>query len=174
MGEEPQAAEAAKKGSGLNKIIIYAGVALVFAIAGLLVFLFVLKPMLEGGGADEPAEDDKIPATVVEFQFDETFASVEMPEGMAAATLLYQITFACANDRTSALIDRNRSRFINMLGELHRNRTREEWRDPLVQEGIRKQALEKANEILRRLQAEVDPDIRVTDVFYDQFYISEL
>ncbi|MBN2309315.1 MAG: flagellar basal body-associated FliL family protein [Candidatus Hydrogenedentes bacterium] len=160
----------------VRKVGVIVAIVLVAVIAALLVFNFVLKPML----ADKPDEpeappEDKIPLTAVTVEFEKTYASVVMSDpNLPSSTLLYQVSLECANEVTRALVERNMARFKDMLGDLHRNRTREELDDPLVLDGIKAQALQKANEILRRLQDPVDPTVRVTAVLYLEFYIQDL
>lgn len=177
MAQEQEEAQQGTQGGGLLwKAGIFGGIVLVAAIAALLLFLFVLKPMLAQPG--EPAEDPdepKIPATVVSVPFEETYATLVMPpDSPYSSTLLYKVTLECSNEQTAALVTNNQARFTDMIGRLHRNRTREEMADPLVQEGVQRQIQQEANKLLRRLQPEPNPENRVTGVFYEAFYIQDL
>ncbi|MCP4639232.1 MAG: hypothetical protein GY851_02295 [bacterium] len=177
--EQLEKAEPSGKGGGLVRMLaVTLGIVLIGATGALLVFVFVLRPMMQP--PDIPNEDDEprlppILPTAVTHDFPETYASVEMPSpDMPASTLLYQVSFECADAMTKELVTAHQARFIDMLGDLHRHRSREEWNDPMVVEGVKKQALRKANEIVKRLQVEVVPEIRVTAVFYKQFYVADI
>lgn len=167
----------ASPGKGwLWKIILYGGVVLAAAIAALLVFLFVIRPMFSAGEEKDPdfVAEPKIAATIVTIEFEQTFASILMPDNAPSSTLLYQVAMECNNQIAADLVTKNMPRFVDMIGELHRNRTRNELDDPLVVAGIKKQAVQEANKILRRLQEEIDPEVRVNEVFHKQFYIQDL
>jgi len=176
--EQEEQAQQGSRGSGvLWKVLIFGGIVLVAAIAALLLFLFVLKPMLAEPAVQpkENPDEPKIPATVVSVPFEETYATLVMPpDSPYSSTLLFKVTLECANEATAALVTANQARFTDLIGRLHRNRTREEMADPLVQEGIQRQIQQEANKLLRRLQQEPNPDIRVTGVFYETFYIQDL
>ena len=169
MAEE-QEAQAQPEGGGssaVRKIGVAVGIVLVAAIAALLVFQFVFKPLLQ-----EPAQvadeqiGEKIPDTVETVAFEKNFVSVVMPsDDVPASTLLYTVNLECSNPEVAMLVERHRPRFEDMLQSLHRNRTRDDWNDPMVLEDIKRQALQKANELLQRLQPEVNPEWRITAVF---------
>lgn len=158
------------------KAIIVVVVILVPAVAGLVTFKMVVEPMVVVEEPVEPEEEplDKIPLTAQTVPFEETFATVIMPDpNIPASLLLFRVSLECANPETAALVTAHQARFSNMLTQLHSFRTREELNDPLVKESIQKQALQKANDILRRLQEQPNPDMRITGVFHDRFAIQD-
>lgn len=164
-----------QSGGGVGKIILVLGVVLVAAIGGLSTYVFLLKPML---GDTELAlqvdPEDFIPVAPVEVEFPQTPVNV-MREGQApAATLLFGVTLECQNAETAALVSMHRGRFIDMINKLHDSRTRSDLDDTLLmKESIQKQALQKANDILIRLQQEPSESIRITSVFHHTFVVSD-
>lgn len=172
MAEENAAAESEKKSSGmLSQIILLLVVVLVSTIGGALTYKFVLGPMFEEGPAKPPPPtvEDPIPAAAVMYKFEPSQTGVIAKEGESPAVLMYQISFACANAATYAIIEANLDWFVAMLSDLHLNKTKTEVTDPAFKRGIEKQALREANSLLRRLQEEVDPDIKVIEVLHVQF-----
>jgi flagellar basal body-associated protein FliL len=157
------------------KAIIIVVVVLVPAVAGFVTFKMVVEPMTVVETPVEPEEpEDKIPLTAQTVSFEETFATVIMPDpNIPASLLLFRVSLECANPETAVLVTAHQARFSNMLTQLHSFRTREELNDPLVKESIQKQALQKANDILRRLQETFNPNIRITGVFHDRFAIQD-
>lgn len=173
--EEPEA----KSGGVLGKIILVLGVVLVAAIGGLSTYLFVLKPMLEKAAAElvaseQESDGDPIPLMPVEIEFPQTAVNV-MREGQApAATLLFGVTLECENAATAELVNRHQARFVDMINKLHDSRTRSELDDVLlIKESIQRQALQKANEILMRLQDTSADTVRITSVLHHTFVVQD-
>ena len=164
-----------ESGGGVSKIILVLGVVLVAAIGGLSTYLFVLKPMLDDTEvALQVSSEDAIPVAPVELEFPQTPVNV-MREGQApAATLLFGVTLECNNAETADLVSSHRARFVDMINKLHDSRTRSELDDTLlIKESIQRQALQKANDILTRLQENPSESIRITSVMHHTFVVSD-
>jgi len=167
----PQEEGASKSKSKL--LIVVASVVLVAVVCGILTYKLAIAPMF---AEDQPEEDKepKIPGSVVSVPFEQGIATVIMPDpDIPASQLLFRVTLDCRNLKTATLIEAHKPRFEAMIHELHEFRTRKELTDPLVKESIEKQALQKANEILRQLQEEPDPTIEVIDVFHVEFLVHD-
>ena len=185
MAEEtaPETKEA-KKGSPLVKNIIL-GVAAVIvpAIIALVVFLFVLKPMLAAPGADghgetkveeEKESEEGLSPEVEVMEFQESQATLVPPSPDAGAPVLtYQVAFTCKNHETAVLIEEKKPLFVAMIAKFHRNRTRTELNDPYVQDTLLKQIKEGANTLLKQL-AEKKNNVAVVDAIYVKFAIFDL
>lgn len=179
MAEEVNEEEPEKKSSGaLGKIILVLGVVLVAAIGGLGTYLLVLKPMLEEAAevlvSEQASGEDPIPIAPVMIEFPQTPVNV-IREGQApAATLLFGVTLECENEATAVLVRMHQARFVDMINKLHDSRTRSELDDVLVmKESIQRQALQKSNDILMRLQDKPDDIIRVTSVLHHTFVVQD-
>ena len=191
MAEEQEQAPEAQGGAGKAlfwKVGVVVGTVLIMMTAALLVFTLVVNPRLQGGpedpipGPDEPNQS-KIPATAVMVDFDEAIVAAVMSDpNLPTSMLLYQISLECSNQTTAGIVARGKAHFIDMLGELHRGRTREELEDGGVRDGIRSLALQKSNELLRRLQTQEEDEAeakagvrnRVTAVLYIQFTLTDM
>lgn len=184
MAEEQEgkgAQQAGKAKGGLSKFIVLGVVVVGFAIAGLLTYQFVIRPMLvppgEGQteGEEQIPEEDLIPEGTVALDFDEARSDVIPEEGSERSSiLLYKVSFVCANPETVAVIDANKQWFVSMLAEVHRGRTRTDLMDARVKASIADQALREANALLRRLQKTPDPSIRVIKVLHLNFSVYDL
>jgi hypothetical protein len=120
-------------------------------------------------------DPNKIPLETQIHQFEETYASLLMSDpNMPSSTLLYQVSISCSNLIAKELVVLHEDRFIDKIGELHRGRTREEVNDAMVVEGIKKQMIQELNKILRQLQAVTDESVRIIDVHYRKFFVSDL
>ncbi len=172
--EEPEP----KSGGALGKIILVLGVVLVAAIGGLATYLFVLKPMLEEAAevasSQQASDEDPIPIAPVAIEFPQTPVNV-MREGQApAATLLFGVTLECENEATAAIVRMHQARFVDMINKLHDSRTRSELDDVFViKDSIQRQALQKANDILMRVQEKPDDIIRIVSVFHHTFVVQD-
>jgi flagellar basal body-associated protein FliL len=177
MAEEAKTvAQGKKKGGLIAKLAVLAAAIIIPAVAGLLLFQFVLAPRLtETEVVDEQELEEKIPITAVTAEFDSQIATLVMPAdaNVPASLLLYQVALECANPETLALVDRFRPRFLDMIRELHANKTRAEVDDPLILDSIKKQILQRSNTILNRAQAQPDPNFRVTAVFHTQWTVQD-
>ena len=159
----------AKSSGVLGKIIALGIVVLVAAIGGMLTYMFVLAPMFEEKPPPTVSDDggEKIPAGAEYVEFDEKMASVkpEIDDG-SSTVLKYKISILSANAATTALIEANRQLFEAKFDELHRGRTKAELSDPQVLRSIRRQAEQEGNSLLRRLQEEPNPEIRIIQVLH--------
>ena len=181
MADEPQeqAEEQAGKSSGLlGKLITVGIVALVFAIAGVLTYAFVLAPMFqEPPSAPDPVEhpDDLIPADAVAYDFPEKMVAVQGDAaGEPAAVLQYTVSVICANETTRQLVEANRQWFESKFDELHRGKTKSELNGAKVVREITEQALEEANSILGRLQERPDTEVSIIKVLHLKFAMFDL
>jgi len=179
MAEEEAGAEPTPKPSGnmLKFAVAGALIILVSATGGFLTYTFVLAPALED---EQPVKtenrgEEPIPASAVPFDFDEAQATVLPSDPDAAAPLLlYRVSMVCADDKTRMVIEQNQQWFVAMLADLHSDKTREEINSPGMRDSIRKQAMKEANSLLRRLQKDPDPEIRVIEVLYLKCTIIDL
>lgn len=172
--ESPEAGETGGGGRSFVKIGIFAGVILGAAIAGFLVFRFVLAPMLgppeEGDESDEDFLGLISPYTVA---FDDGFVNLRREGDMAAATLLFGITLECSTQDTIDLIELYKPRFTDLLHKLHDSRTRAEVDDTLTfKKSVQKQALQKCNDLLKQIQGE-ETDHFVTAVFHHALAVQD-
>lgn len=162
-----------KKKSLVSLLIGVGIVVMAAAVAALLVYMFVLRPMLAEAEI-EPVEPP-IPMEGVMVSFEQDVATVIMPSAeMIASLLLYQVDLECKNQATADLVGRYKPRFNRIITEQHRFRTREELNDKLVAESIRKQILLQCNEVLTQLIGGTpDPLIRVTEVFHSKWVVQD-
>lgn len=174
--EAPQEAPPASSGGGVGKILAVAGILLVAAIAGLTTYLFVIAPRLEDSEkvAEEEEQVEYIPATPFTIEFPQTAVNVIRDGEAPASTLLFGVTLECENQATQSLIEQHRARFLDTINKLHDSRTRSELDDVLlIKESIQRQALQKSNDILQRVQADPDETIRITAVFHHTFVVQD-
>ena len=152
MAEEQEAASApeeTKQGGGLIRwIIILVGVMLGMAIVGLLVFNFVLRPILDGEDNDPVETGPKVSESAQTVDFEEAYVSVVMPtKDLPASTLAYHVSLECSNAATAELVTRHLPRFTDMVRRMHSYKTREELDDPMVEETIKRQIVQAANHL---------------------------
>lgn len=175
MAEELDAQDT-KKSSLMSWIVMGGLVLLVPLVLALLVFQFVLRPMLGSDAAIAPAApvvDNVYPVGAMALEFAEVQAAVLPDEpDLAAPVLLYRVAFVCVDAPTHALITAEQVYFTAMLDKLHRNRTRSELNDPQVQETILKQARQEANTLLKRLAPTGKHE--VIEVLYVKFGMIDL
>ncbi|NIA13318.1 MAG: hypothetical protein GWP08_04500 [Nitrospiraceae bacterium] len=162
--------EQGKSSGALGKTIVLGIVVLVAAIGGMLTYMFVLAPLFEEKSPAVVSSEDggeKIPPGAEYVEFDEKRASVkpEVADG-SSAVLMYKISVLSANSATTALIEANRQLFEAKFDELHRGRTKTELADPQVLRSICRQAEQEGNSLLRRLQEEPNPEIRIIMVLH--------
>ncbi len=175
MAEEIDAQE--KKSSSLVSWIIMGGlVLLVPLVLAILVFQFVLRPVL---GSDTPAApavpevENVYPVGAKALEFAGVQAAVLPDEpDLAAPVLLYRVAMVCKDQATYDLIAAEQVYFTAMLDKLHRNRTRSELNDPQVQETILKQARQEANTLLKRLVP--NGNLEVIEVLFVKFGMIDL
>lgn len=146
-------------------------VAIVAAGAGIGVYATVIAPKLSGEKPKE-APKDKVPPTAKSVAFEEDVITILAPEkGAPAPMLLYSMSLLCSDEEAAKLVEADKAYFKEMLADLHRYKKREELDDPLIKEGIKKEALKKSNERLERLQVEPKEEVRVLDVFHTKFTV---
>jgi len=164
-----------QSGGGVGKIILLLCVVLVAAIAGLATYLFLLKPMLDNTEvAVQIDPEDMIPLAPATVEFPGTPVNVMREGQMPASTLLFGVTLECENAETAVLVEMHRARFVDMISKLHDSRTRAELDDVyLIKQSIQRQILQKANDILVRVQEEPSESIRVTAVFHHTFVVQD-
>ncbi len=177
----PGQQEQKKSSSIIVKLLIIGGASvLIPAISAVLVFLFVLKPMLvadkEGGEASNSVvvdSSDTIPPTAVIVKFDEAQATVitQRPDS-PAPLLIYQVAMSCSDQNVSTVIDSKKEYFTALINKIHRNRTRTELNDPGVQEALLRQIKNEANQLLNKLS----PGIKggILEVMYLKYTIVDL
>lgn len=174
---EPQAE--APKGGGMGRILMLVGVVLIAAIGGLATYLFVLAPVLKDPAAEHEAKAEDTD----EHALPEHAAMVELPnvvvnvmrEGDAPAALLsFGVTLECNNEETAHLVEEHKARFVDIINKLHESRTRKELDDTLlIKESIQRQALQKVNELLRKLQHEPEESVKITAVLHQNFVVQD-
>lgn len=168
---------APKKGGIVGKIAVIGTVLAIAAAGGVATYWFVLAPMLSTDGEDvvEAAPRD-IPLNPVYVALEDRFVNVIMNDpATPASTLVYGVTLECNNQMTADLVKAHMPRFVDMINKLHSSITRDELDDTLlITESIQRQALQKANDILERIQGEpVNPEIRVTAVSHQMFAVED-
>lgn len=178
MADEPQPAVPVPKKSSLAGLLIWLGVAFMVAVLGALVLYFVMfRPRLaEEGGPVDAGSGDKLNPNTVTVDFDESVASVKMPQDsqLPASLLSFQVSLECNDQITAALVQKHIARFTDMINKQHEFRSRAELDDPRVKADIQKTILLEANTILKQLQpGPPDPNIRVTAVFHKRFLVSD-
>lgn len=174
MADEVKSEEAPAKGNPVIRIVLVGVLVLTAGAGGFATWVFVLAPMLESPEADTvEAAEPSIPLNPVMFPFEDAFVNVIMDADLPASTLVYGVTFECANPETIALVTAHKARFVDMLLKLHSGLHRKDLDAPmLIQESIQRQALQKANDILKRLGA--DPKVvRITAVFHHSFLVDD-
>lgn len=175
MANEVQSQGEQASGGGFGRILLVVAVVLVAAIAGLSTYLFVLAPMLKKPDAVVQAEVvEAMPANPVFIEFPQTPVNVIREGEMPASTLLFGVTLECNNPETAALVQAHRARFVDIINKLHDSRTRSELDDTLlIKESIERQALQKCNDLLRRLQDTPNDDIKITAVLHHTFVVQD-
>ncbi|MGC8738543.1 MAG: hypothetical protein ACP5UA_07835 [Candidatus Hydrogenedens sp.] len=176
----PEQQEQKKSSSSLIKLLLIGGASvLIPAISAIVVFMFVLRPMLltdDTEGKDTPATvdtTDAIPATAVIVKFDETQATVITQKSDAPAPLLiYQVAMSCSGPEVSAVIEGKKEYFTALINKIHRNRSRTELNDPGVQEALLRQTKNEANQLLNKLSPGIQGSI--LEVMYIKYTIVDL
>lgn len=175
--KKKDAAPAEAASGGLGKILLPVGLVLVAAIGGLATYLFVLSPMLSKEGATVEAKtttDELLPASPQVINLPDGFVNVIRDGEMPAAILVYGVSIECNNAETAAIVQAHLARFIDIINKLHDSRTRSELDDTLLmKESIQRQAEQKANDLLRRLQKEPKDDIKITAVLHQKFAVQD-
>ena len=178
MAEEAKEPEGGgeSKGGKLGLILMLAVMLLAIG-GGLAVYFMVIAPKFADPGEVDVVEDptDFIPTAPQYVKFDPSYVNL-MREGDAnSATLMYQVTFECADAMTLAKVEAHKARFVDMLNKLHGSRTMDEVDDIVAfQESVQRQAKQKANDLLKRLAEgdELGQDYVVTAVFHEQCMVA--
>lgn len=173
--EEQQEETPSKSSGAMVKAGIAVGVIVAAVVGGLLFYRLVLGPMLGSSGEEEgEGEQISIPLNPVMVVFEDTFVNVMRDGDMPAATFLFGVTLECINQETADIIGVHHARFVDMLNKLHDSRTRGELDDVVVlKESIQRQALQKCNDLLRRIEGNPDTDNLVTAVFHQTFAVQD-
>jgi len=169
-----------KASSNIIKLLLIGGASiLVPAVVAVVVFLFVLKPILVKSNTDtSPVENvtdvgDTIPSTAVIVKFDEAQATVISQKSDSPSPLLiYQVALSCSGPEVSAVIEGKKEYFTALINKIHRNRTQTELNDPGVQEALLKQTKNEANQLLKKLAPGINGNI--LEVMYLKYTIVEL
>jgi flagellar basal body-associated protein FliL len=177
MAEEQKAEEEGEKKSStlIKNLIMLCGAILVPAIIAVGVFNFVLKPKL--GGEEEvdkgPVVTNAFPETMGNVTFDKQQISVQTDDpDVVAPLLITKITLSCQDDATITMVGLHKDHFAAMILKLHQGRTRTELNDPLVQNSIREQIKQQANNLLGRLSPEME--LKVLEALHVEFMIVDL
>jgi flagellar basal body-associated protein FliL len=170
-----------KKGGILGKLIPLMAV-LVFLGVGAAVYLFVIAPRLTDDTTDDAAAEEMEnpdgdlpmqPAMVVTL--DSNFVNLMRDGDSAAPMLIYGVKLECNDQATMDLVVANQHRFEDMIMKLHDSHTRDELDDILAfKESVQKQALQKANDILKRLQGDNPAEnVKITKVLHYQLAVQD-
>ncbi len=179
--EKPAAAAPEKGGGGMGRLLMMAGVVLVAAIGGLATYLFVLAPVLKDPAAEhgeehaaEHEDEEHVPHHPESIQLPTATVNV-MREGDGASPLLqFGVTIECNDAATAHLVEAHKARFIDIINKLHDSRTRKELDDTLlIKESIQRQALQKSNELLKKIQDKPKDNIRITAVLHYAFVVQD-
>jgi len=177
MADEAKTEEAEASTGVISKLLLPVGLVLVAAIGGLAAYLFVLSPMLAKGAAEDQAKattEDMLPSAPVFVELPDGFVNVIRDGEMPASILVYGVSIECNNAETAALVQAHLARFIDIINKLHDSRTRSELDDTLLmKESIQRQAVQKANDLLRRLQEKPQDDIKITAVLHNKFAVQD-
>ncbi len=178
MPEEKKKTEVeAPKGGGMGRILLLVGVVLVAAIGGLATYLFVLAPVLKDPDAHEEAkahDEHEMPAHPVAVELPNVVVNVMRDGDGPSAMLQFGVTLECNNADTAHLVDAHKARFVDIVNKLHDSRSRKELDDTLlIKESIQRQALQKTNELLKKLQKKPNDEIKITAVFHQTFVVQD-
>jgi flagellar basal body-associated protein FliL len=179
--EENENTPEPKKGmSPVIKIALLGVVMLMAAGGGLATWNFVLKGMLEPPEIEEiePPQmaDAEIPLNPVYLELSDRAVQLQREsEDYPASFFSYTVSLECNNQDTHDLINARLPRFEKMILELHMNLTRAELDAGLsLQNSIERQALQKCNDLLRRMQGDnVKEEIRITAVLHTNWTVSD-
>lgn len=168
-------------GGGMGRLLMMAGVVLVAAIGGLATYLFILAPVLkepEAAHGEEHAEEhgdeEHVPHHAEMIELPTVVVNV-MREGNGPSTYLqFGVTLECSDHSTAQLVERYKARFIDIINKLHDSRTRKELEDTLlIKESIQRQAMQKTNELLKKLQEKPSEDVKITAVLHHTFVVQD-
>jgi len=171
MAEEQKANAPAPAagGSGKKTMTMIGGAAIAAIVLALGLYKFVLAPKLTA----EPQTPPEVPPGSVIYTFDQAHTTAIMPPGTTspASLVMYKVSFLCSNAATAEIVKQHKAWFADMLRTLHSGKERAQLDDPLLSESIRKQALVKANEILKSILGKQAEQNKILKVFHDEFYV---
>lgn len=173
--------EAATDKKGMSPILLIGIVAGTAVLAAALVFVFLIKPLLNPAEPEDSMTntssnaEDIIPVDPRYVELPSNFVHVIAGKDMPMPVLVYQIDLECVDAATEALVNKYLSRIVDMVEQLHASRTREELADAVaIKSSIAQQAKQQINDFLRRAQGDVvNEDIRVTSVLYKNFMVQD-
>ena len=178
--EKKGAAPPVKKPSGLVKgVVVLLMVLLLPAIGGLATYKFYMLPKLEEVKKENKpkgeAEDQTIPPEASAVALEEAQTAVASSDPTAATSMLvYAVAIVCSNLEAKEIVTKNKEWFVAMLADLHRNKTRADLEDPLVEKSILEQAREQANALLKRFQKKPNPEVRIIQVLHTKYSVFAL
>jgi flagellar basal body-associated protein FliL len=177
MAEKSEKPSEKAPSGGFGRFLLPVGLVLVAAIAGLATYLFVLSPMLdeEESASEHHAENEEVfPHEPEVITLPDGFVNVMRDGEMPASILVYGVSLECNNHETKLLVETHLARFIDIIVKLHDSRTRAELDDTLlIKESIQRQATQKANDLLRRLQEKPRDEIKITAVLHHKFAVQD-
>jgi hypothetical protein len=159
MAEEQEATEETKKKSSLVSNLIMLGIAVILPLClALILFIFVIKPIIEPPGGEDPTGGNDKPgplAVGVPFMFDDAMASV-VPEGNEPALLLMFSVLVYHDPEITQILTDNKELFESMFVEKMQNKTRTELMDPLVRASLKKIILREANSMIEQIDEDAE------------------
>lgn len=179
--KETKAPEPQKGGGGMGRLLMMAGVVLVAAIGGLATYLFILAPVLKepeaahgDAHAEEHGDEDHIPHHAVNVELPTVVVNV-MRDGDGPAPLLqFGVTLEVSNHETELMVEQYKGRFVDIINKLHDSKTRKELDDTLmIKESIQRQALQKCNELLKKVQEKPSDENKITAVLHHTFVVQD-
>lgn len=162
-------------GGGIIRLaVVLLGVVLIGATASLVVWEFVLQPRLVDAVPQAERRGAAIPPEPFMVPFDTSLATVVMPDqDFLASTLMYAVELECSDPIAKASVIQHKARFIDMIRKLHQGRTRAELNDPMTDDTIQQQIVQKSNSILSEIVINNKADSRVTNAFHTQWYVKD-
>lgn len=154
--------------SGLALWLVIGIIVMVSAIIALVLFLFVIRPML---GAETEGQEPAVPGTnFAEFKDLQITGLPDDPNG-TAPLLVLSITLACKNPETVQVIEANRPHFEGLLVDLYSSKTHRQLSDPLEKDLVREEAMRQANALLKECSPTMD--LAITKVLHRKYTLVE-
>jgi hypothetical protein len=96
-----------------------------------------------------------------------------MPPGsnLPASYLLYQVDLLVSDAETAMVIEGNRAWFEDEIRKLHSHLSRESLDEPMLEESIQAQILQRCNEVLKSIMGDSVDDHRVLEVKHRKFSV---
>ena len=168
MAEEKKEGAAGPGKSRTSLLIAAAIVVLIAAVLGIVVFKFVLQPML-AGDTEQPGQEPPS-SFFVDFN-DLTVSGQPDNPNEVPPILAFTLTLACRNIETVNVIEASRPRFEGLLVDLYASKTRRQLSDPFEKTQIQQEALRLTNARLKEYQSEVE--LGVTEVLHRRYTLVE-